>query len=263
MGLFDRIFRRKKRIEPVVNDYNSQKDAVRIVRESIDIKPVYTSTPTARNNMSLNKYEVKAVYIPTNRSRKRIMYGKNEADVRSQLSDYKEPDSIIEMTYDPPSQAQLDFARKLHITVPTACCKEDMSALISEALRKEHEDFHDKPWRHVPPGYGIKQFADTMHIPYSRYAEEFIVIRTIYMFVKGKPERVAFMIACMYRHLKGAWDFSCWEKWKKDAEELLQDDSFNKSFDRNTALEDGFCGFDYWDTISKRSKVYQALADRI
>ena len=182
--------------------------------------------------------------------------------MRSQLSDYKEPDSIVEMAYDPPSQAQLDFARKLHIIVPTACCKEDMSALISEALRKEHEDLHDKPWRHVPPGYGLTKFADTMHIPYSRYAEEFIVIRTIYMFVKSKSERVAFMIACMHRHLKGAWDFSSWNKWLSDADELLQNDSFIRSYENNMGLEDGFCGFDYWETISKRTKLYQALVER-
>jgi len=262
MGLFDRLFRRKKHVEPAINDYSFKKDEISSIQEEAEIKPARITPPTARHNMSLNKYEVKAVYIPTNRSRKRIMYGKNEADVRSQLSDYKEPDSIVEMAYDPPSQPQLDFARKLHIIVPTACCKEDMSALISEALRKEHEDLHDKPWRHVPPGYGLTKFADTMHIPYSRYAEEFIVIRTIYMFVKSKSERVAFMIACMHRHLKGAWDFSSWNKWLNDADELLQNDSFIRSFENNIGLEDGFCGFDYWETISKRTKLYQALVEK-
>ena len=108
----------------------------------------------------------------------------------------------------------------------------------------------------------MKQFADAMHIPYSLYAEEFIVIRSIYMFVKEKRVLVAFMIACMYRHLKGHWTFSNWEKWLKDADGLLQSDSFVRSYERNTALEDGFCGFDYWETISKRSKVYQALAEK-
>ena len=262
MGLFDRLFRRKKQVDPAINDNSHKEDKILAVPAGTENKPVRLSPLVARHNMSLNKYEVDAVYIPTNRSRKRIMYGKNEADVRAQLSDYKEPDSIIETPYDLPSQAQLDYARKLQIIVPATCCKEDMRALISEALRKEHEEFHDKPWRHVPPGYGLKLFADTMHIPYSRYAEEFIVIRTIYMFVKSKSERIAFMIACMHRHLKGTWDFSSWNKWLSDADELLQNDSFIRSYENNMGLEDGFCGFDYWETISKRTKLYQALVER-
>ena len=82
------------------------------------------------------------------------------------------------------------------------------------------------------------------------------------MFVKEKPVRIAFMIACMYRHLKGNWNFTNWQKWLSDADTLLQDDSFTRSFERNTALEDDFCGFDYWETISNRSKVYQTLAEK-
>ena len=94
MGLFDRLFRRKKRVEPVINDNSHKEDKILSVPVEAEIKPVRISLPAARHNMSLNKYEVKAVYIPTNRSRKRIMYGKNEADVKAQLSDYKEPDWI-------------------------------------------------------------------------------------------------------------------------------------------------------------------------
>lgn len=262
MGLFDWIFRRKKRVTPVAEETGPKVMEVRTVQQEAAPKPAHATPPTPRHNMSLNKYEVKAVFVPTNRSRKRVFYGKSEADVRAQLSDYKEPESLIELQYDPPTQAQLDYARNLHIRIPAVCCKEDMSALISEALRREHEELHGKQWRHVPPGNGLKQFAAAMHIPFSLYAEEFIVIRSIYMFVKEKRVLIAFMIACMYRHLKGYWNFSNWEKWLRDADGLLMDDSFVRSYERNTALEDGFCGFDYWDTISKRSKVYQALAQK-
>jgi hypothetical protein len=62
--------------------------------------------------------------------------------------------------------------------------------------------------------------------------------------------------------LKGAWDFSSWNKWLSDADELLQNDSFIRSYENNMGLEDGFCGFDYWETISKRTKLYQALVEK-
>ena len=216
------------------------------------------------HNMSMNKYEVKAVYIPTNRSRKRIVFGVNEADVKSQLQDYKDPDSILEIPYDPPTERQISFAAELNICIPVICCKEDLTALISEALRKDYMIFKGKPWKRVPPDDELLRFVDMKHIPYSRYSEEFTVIRNCYMlYLKEEKEKIAFMIACMNKHIKGNWNFQNWNQWLSDAEELLADDSFKRSLINNAGrLEDGFQGFDYHETINSRSKLYQMIAEK-
>lgn len=213
------------------------------------------------HNMSLRQYEVKAVYIPTNRSRKLTLYGKNEVDILMQLTDYKKPDSILEIQYDPPTEAQLKFAKELKIRVPGACCKWDISALIDEELRKHDMQDEGKKWKHVDPGKGLIEFANAHHIPYSLYAEEPHVIRCIWRQLKG-AEAIAFMIACMHKHIKGKWDFSKWEQWVKDGDEINQDSSFSRSLQNCSELEDGFYGFE-WRSMGERTKAYQMLKSRI
>lgn len=265
MGFFKWLFGRKNKEEENYSVCSERKEPGKAKKiSSVTASRAPIQSMRKGHNMSQNKYEVKAVYKPTNRARKLIVFAKNEADVKTQLTDYKEPDSIKEIPYDLPSERQMAFAAKLGISVPAACCKEDMTALISEALRKEDLEFSGKPWRRVSPGNGLLRFADSKHIPYSNYAEEFQVIRDCYMlYLKDKKESVAFLIACMYKHLRGNWNFLEWDKWLKDAEVLLADESFVRSLGNSMRLDDGFQGFDYHETISSRTKLYQMLANRI
>lgn len=90
------------------------------------------------------KYSVTAIFISTKRKRTVIEIGPNPEFCRKKLEaiGYKEPFEISKPLFEPPSEAQLNYAKKLEIEIPDHASTSDVSALIS---RKEDDDFLPTP----------------------------------------------------------------------------------------------------------------------
>ena len=231
--------------------------------QSVDTNLVVT--PGADNhNMSLNKYEVKAVYKQTNRVRKNIVFGVDAKDIIQQMQEeYITPfEAFTQLPYDEPTEKQIALAKKKKIKIPKKCCKEDMTALLDAVLRKEDTEFEGKKYKRTEPGKELIAFANKNHIPYSLYAEEPRVIRDVYTELDGEENKIAFMIACLYKHVKGKWNFRKWDEWVKAGSQISQDKTFYRSLESSVGMEWGFYGFD-WESISERTKAYQMLKERI
>ncbi|MCE7070913.1 hypothetical protein LZG74_11400 [Dyadobacter sp. CY327] len=90
------------------------------------------------------KYSITGIFQGTKRKRTVIEIGPNPEFCCEKLKaiGYIEPFEVSEPLFEPPSEAQLNYARKLEIKIPEHASAYDMSALLS---RKEDEDRSPSP----------------------------------------------------------------------------------------------------------------------
>lgn len=136
----------------------------------------------------LKKFEVKALYGPTNRMRNNILeLAIDERACRQILMDkgYIEPFEIQEY-FEEPSLAQLNYAIKLGIKVPADADMEDVSALLT---CKEKDD--------IPSKHELKEFAVENGLFFSKYIGERSLMNYIFEVVDTKS-KVEFFIYCVH-----------------------------------------------------------------
>lgn len=206
------------------------------------------------HNMSMNLYKVVAIYVPTNRKRTIQVYGFSEQDAIDHMGNgYKFPPMSIENAeYQKPSREQISYMLSLGVKIPDKCCKEDASALISMKL----DEFENAPAAPVE----LKRFADSRRIPYSLYLNEPHLLNFIYKHADSTNEKIALMVAAMYREVHGKWDFSSWSEWFEFGEKACNDKSFMNSFKRNADEWGEFFGSEkYSKSPSNKTVLYQTI----
>lgn len=196
--------------------------------------------------LNINRYEIKAKYIPTKRQRTVTVDGRSEEDAISRLgSDYTDIKSVT-LKMNPPSERQISYAQSLGIVITDDMCAEDVSCLISS-----------KTDDRLPPKQGLIDFADAHNIVFSNYIGK---KRLYYILVTGLPktDMVAFFIFSIYRHLsddrESNLDKSLYKKYFYEfAYTHENEDKFMKS------LYDNYSGVDFrfFGTLKIRDGDYE------
>lgn len=106
-------------------------------------------------------FKVKARYIPTNRVRSNVeIWARSESELSEKLNSLGyEPAINTTIVANPPSEAQINYAKSLGINILPEMDKMDLSALIS---RKVEFDSYS-------PNQGLMDFADNHDIIFSNY----------------------------------------------------------------------------------------------
>lgn len=141
--------------------------------------------------MNYKRFKVKAKYKETNRLRTKFFDDKNEENLRVRLKNmgYVEPILITELDHESPTEAQVNYAKKLKITIPKYATKEDLRCLLSRAIDKD-----------TIPNKELIEFADEKNIFFSEYIGKKALYNLIYHKLT-EEDRIAFFIFCVYRHL--------------------------------------------------------------
>src|SRR4051812_34652872 len=112
--------------------------------------------------MLLKRYTVKGVSDSTGRKKTITVSAANEFDALLEAKQRGlEPISAAELPPVPPSEAQLEYAAKLGVTIPADATIEDASAIISKAVDGD-----------VAPASDLLDFANFHGLAYSSYIGE-------------------------------------------------------------------------------------------
>lgn len=139
--------------------------------------------------LNINKYEIKAKYLPTGRQRKVIIEARSEEEALSKLgSEYSDVKSVT-VKNRPPTERQIDYAHSLGINITDDMCFEDVRCLIS---RKTDD--------RQPPKQGLIDFADAHNISFSNFTGKKALYNSVFY---GLPQKdaIAFFIFSLYRYL--------------------------------------------------------------
>lgn len=209
----------------------------------------YRSETAFSDHMSLNKYEIQAVFKPTHRKRKLLIYASSEEEATSLITDeYETPAiSLKKVLYDLPSDRQIIYAVSLGISIPQGCCKEDLAALIERKVE-------DADWHATMPNGELIKFGKQQGVAFSLLNDEPSLIKILF-FELTDERRIAFMAACLDKSLRHRWNFRHWENWLTKSKTLLADKSFMKSMNNNI---DWFTGFEY-SSPGKNTLLYKKL----
>jgi len=181
--------------------------------------------------LNINRYEIKATYIPTKRKRKVTVKARNEEDAIANLGpDYTDVVSVT-LQVRPPSERQIAYATALGITITEDMCLEDVKCLISAKT-------DDKK----PPNEGLKEFADAHGIIFSNYVGKKRLYNSIFTQLPQR-DTIAFFIFSVYRYLSDDREANLDKSSYKDvfysfADDYIQDKKFTKSLEDNYRGED-------------------------
>ncbi|MBA4302894.1 MAG: hypothetical protein C0424_01580 [Sphingobacteriaceae bacterium] len=191
----------------------------------------------------MNKeFQVKALFLATNRKRNITISAKDESDVKEKLHTmgYIEPFEIQELPPEPPTEAQLNYANNLKIQVPSDATKEDLSALIQKSLD------HDSD-----PNPDLIEFANEMGLHFSK----FIGKKSLYSFIFHNLElkdKIAFFVFSIYRWLSDDRKGNLSKHQHKEvfyefANQQLSNNQFLKSMTKYSGSELRFFGLIKFD----------------
>jgi len=130
------------------------------------------------------RYEVKGKVKESNRSRKRVYLAYDESEARTMAeADGTIVESVIVLPDDPPTEAQLSYAKDLGIIVPENATKKDVSDMISCRVD------HDKPAtdRH-------KSFARMYRVEHTEFVGKRMLFNMIFASLQD-PSRSLDMVA--------------------------------------------------------------------
>ena len=141
--------------------------------------------------LNYNTFQFTAKYTKTNRVRTRTIDAKNIEHAKSLISEqgYELPKTVIELSHDPPTDAQLSYARDLGIEVAIDDTKEDLIVLIDKKLSSDTQ-----------PNQGLIDYAEHIGMFFSLRIGKRRLYNTIYHFSEGEA-KYAFFVFSVYRHL--------------------------------------------------------------
>lgn len=137
------------------------------------------------------RYEIKALYTPTNRIRTTTIEAQNREDAIARLKmdmNFSEP-FVIEEFFDEPTSRQLDYAKDLKIKIPKHASIRDVAALIDRAIN------HDSD-----PNPGLIEFAKNRRILFSQYIGKKALYNRVF-YELSERDKIAFFAFCVYRHV--------------------------------------------------------------
>lgn len=137
------------------------------------------------------RYEIKALYTPTNRIRTTTIEAQNREDAIARLKmdlNFSEP-FVVEEFFDEPTSRQLDYARDLKIKIPQHASIRDVAALIDRAVN------HDSD-----PNPGLIEFAKNRRILFSQYIGKKALYNRVF-YELSERDKIAFFAFCVYRHV--------------------------------------------------------------
>lgn len=137
------------------------------------------------------RYEIKALYVPTNKKRTIKIEAQNKADAIAFIkrdSEYAEPFEIKEF-FDPPTESQLDYAKDLKIKMPRDASIRDASALISRAVDRDSD-----------PNLDLIEYAKGRGLLFSKYAGKKTLYNLIFLNLP-QLDKIAFFAFSVYRWL--------------------------------------------------------------
>jgi hypothetical protein len=183
------------------------------------------------------KYQVKALYIPTNRKRTETFIAKNEEELVELLknSDFEDPFEIKEV-FNEPTDKQLEYAKSLKIKIPNHASLEDMSALISRAVEGDNSD----------PNPELIEYAVDKGFFFSKYVGKKALYNLLFYSLSLR-DKIAFFCFSVYRHLSddraGNLDnHQCKDLFYNFAESQINNDKFIKSLEKYTGEDIRFFG---------------------
>lgn len=137
-------------------------------------------------------FKVKARYIPTNRVRSNVeIWARSESELSEKLNSLGyEPAINTTIVANPPSEAQINYAKSLGINILPEMDKMDLSALIS---RKVEFDSYS-------PNQGLMDFADNHDIIFSNYIGKKALYNLIFEQLTDL-DKAAFFVFSVYRYL--------------------------------------------------------------
>lgn len=185
---------------------------------------------------NLRHFKVKGVNPQTGRSKSLNIKSRNETTLCHDIQNYSinPPFEITEIPT-PPTQAQLDFAKVLQITVPETATLKDVSAMID---KKKSRDPDPKP--------GLIDYANEMGLVFSDYIGKKALYNSIFDQLKRR-DLIAFFTFCVYRHLTDDREANLNKSEHKQtiydfAESKINNDKFVKSLFNYTGAQIRFFG---------------------
>lgn len=141
------------------------------------------------DNLNYKRYECKALFIETNRMRKKIIDAFNESDAINELKNigFTEPINLTQIPFDPPTDAQIEACRNHGTTIPYKACKVDVSYIMDKEM--EHDSI---------PNPELIEYATEMKL----YLSYYIGKKALYDYLFNKLElldKIAFFAFCIYR----------------------------------------------------------------
>lgn len=177
------------------------------------------------------KYSIKAFYLPTKRIRTIIQIGLDPDACCEKLKNegYTEPFEVTEI-FDFPSEAQMNYAIDLGISIPSDATKQDVSTLINFKLENDRI-----------PKAGLIEFAVENGLYFSKYIGEDALMNYIFSSISNRP-KIAFFIYCVQNsYIKGTIQNLNNSHSKMDyyafADEYEGNDRFMKSMNRYNGPE--------------------------
>ena len=141
------------------------------------------------DNLNYKRYECKALFIETNRMRKKIIeaFDKEEAINELKSIGFTEPIILTQIPFDPPTDAQIEACRNHGTTIPYKACKVDVSYIMDKEM--EHDSI---------PNPELIDYANEMKFHLSYYIGK----KALYNYLFNKLElldKIAFFAFCIYR----------------------------------------------------------------
>lgn len=199
------------------------------------------------DNMNKHAYKIRAIYIPTNRTRTIKVRAFNEEDALSQLtSEYVKESATVSLSeYPPVTDRQIQYAIHLGIHIPEKCCQYDLSALLDQHTTE-------------PAPVALSEYASSRNLCFSYYADEPYLIRLISSQMQ-QQEWIAFSLICMEKYITQKWDFSKWDEYMNFSLKCMNNTPFINSLNR-THLKNEFYGFEYSE-CSHNTIFFKTLYD--
>ncbi|MCF0158041.1 MAG: hypothetical protein HUJ83_05960 [Veillonella sp.] len=142
--------------------------------------------------LNRTQYKIKAKYTPTNRFRTITVWAKSEKHAIELITNQEyEEIASIEIDFDSPTQAQLDYARALGIHVADTDTKIDVSCLIDKKL-----------YRASDPNPELIEFADNRDIVFSYHVSKKGLYNLVFSELPDL-DKIAFFIFTVYRYYSG------------------------------------------------------------
>lgn len=142
--------------------------------------------------LNRTQYKIKAKYTPTNRFRTITVWAKSEKHAIELITNQEyEEIASIEIGFENPTQAQLDYARALGIHVADTDTKTDVSCLIDKKL-----------YRTSDPNPELIEFADNRDIVFSSHVSKKRLYNLVFSELPDL-DKIAFFIFTVYRYYSG------------------------------------------------------------
>ena len=202
----------------------------------------------------MNFFQVFGVNPKTNRKKSKIVFvvGDDEEKAK-QKSGLLNISSVEHIEPDPPSTAQIEYARDLGIAYNDCYSKQDYSALISIATGEIE---------FVPIDKNAAEFAAEHNIYLSQY-DSLIKLYVRYFNDLSYSESLAFFAFTMYQSLNG---FTCYDYMNhpqcdlfiKFANDNANNDEFKRSFDRYESVSEFIPNY---GVLRKTTNAYKICYD--